>query len=476
MGKKKTKREARRLLAHRGNLSYIFHSGQKKINEVFKKAIGAVIVFLISRQWGKTVFAATKCCELATKKKKAKIRYATAFETDLLEFAIPAFEFVIEQMPKELRPRFIEHKKKYIFPNGAEIKLVGLDRKPNGLRGNAIDLIVLDEAGFMNRLNYLHTSVIVPLTTHRPEAKILIISTPPESPDHEFWDFVDRAKLEGSFALFTIDDIPLLTRLDIERIEREMGGRETTAFQREYLCKRIVEASRAIVPEWNSALYVADPVRDEYWPWYQRVEAMDIGIRRDFTVVLFGTYAFRPAKFYLHDLIVMTGPKMTTDLLAKAIQEKEFELWGNSEKPDDKIAVHHRIADNSHPLLNNDLTLDYQIPFEEVEKGSLDEMVNDLRLWVKSGRLIVSPKAKHLIGALESGIWNEKRSEFSQSKNFGHFDAVAAAVYLVRCLKNGIEQYNPIPENALKNPYTHFILPEAKMSRTAKELKRAFTR
>jgi hypothetical protein len=47
-----------------------------------------------------------------------------------------------------------------------------------------------------------------------------------------------------------------------------------------------------------------------------------------------------------------------------------------------------------------------------------------------------------LIDSLKYGLWNEKRSEFARSKTLGHFDAIAALMYLIR---NIDEATNPIP-------------------------------
>ena len=335
--------QVREYLWNQGNLAWKFHIGQELLNNTFNKATGSVIVFNIARQYGKTFFAVAKAVELAIKS-KSRISYATAFETDLLNFVLPTFEAILDDCPSNLRPQYIGHKKRFLFPNGSEIRLVGLDRKPNGLRGNTIDLIILDEAGFISRLDYLHTSVLVPLTTHRPEAKILLLSTPPETPSHPFWDFVERAKLENAYQCFTIDQNPLLTPVSIARIEKEMGGRSTTAFRREYLCERIVEESRAIVPEWDNK-YIEEPFIDEFFPYYHRYESMDLGVKRDLTVNLFAHYDFKKATLYIWDELAMNGPDMNTNLLAAQIKEKEKFLW----KKDNSEEIHNiflRISDN----------------------------------------------------------------------------------------------------------------------------------
>lgn len=416
----------------------LLHSGQLVLNDMFDRLPGGVIVFNISRQFGKTYFAVVKAIATAMKKPGARIRIGAAFESDLTEYIEPAFELAFATCPHRWKPRYIQQKKRYVFKNGASIKLIGLDKKPNGLRGNTIDLIIIDEAGFVRRLEYLYSSVMVPLTTHRPDARILLMSTPPESPDHEFWGFVDRAKLDGSYAEFTIDQNPMLTPDDVRRLEEKMGGRHTSAFRREYLCERIIEAERAIVPEWKPE-FGAVFQRDELYRFWAKYEALDIGVQLDKTVCLFAYYNFRESRLYVEDELDISGSTTTTDLIEKELLEKQEKIPGTP-----YTIPYRRIADNSHPLLLNDLaTRPANIVFAATDKAKIHEMVGEVRVWTRLGRIRVHPRCKQLLGCLSSGIWNNQRTEFERSKVYGHYDALAALVYLVR----NIDQYtNPIPD------------------------------
>jgi hypothetical protein len=429
---------------------------------MYEQLPGSVIVLNVSRQWGKTTFLATKAVSTAIRNPQCRIRIGAAFETDLSEFIEPAFDFVLKSCPEDLRPNYNQQKKRFTFGNGSTIKLVGLDRKPNGLRGNTIDLIGLDEAGFINRLGYLYDSVIVPLTTHRPNARIIFQSTPPESPDHEFWDFVDRSKIENSYAEFTIDENPMLTREDVQRLERKLGGRETTAFQREYLCKRIVEQERAIIPEWKSEYEIEQDHKDQLTEFWHKYEFMDMGVQVDKTICLFGYYNFREARLYIEHECDISGSKTTTDLIYDTISQKEREV--GYENP------YLRVADNSHPLLLNDLSI-RGLPFGATDKQKLHEMVGELRVWVKAGRIRVHKRCKQMIGCLQSGIWNDKRTEFERSKVYGHYDALAALIYGVRNLDVWT---NPIPDWFM-NPNRMPIKKKDQLSPMGQDLKAVFT-
>lgn len=463
------------------DLSYLLHAGQLKIEEAFLRISGKLFVGDCSRQFGKSTWAATKCVERALRKRKAKVRYATAFLTDLEQFIRPAFDFVLADCPAHLRPKFHEQKYEYRFPNGSVIKLVGLDRKPNGLRGNKLDLVVIDEAAFVSRLGYLYRSVIVPATTHVPDARIILISTQPESPDHEFVEFCDRAELEGCYAKFDVYQNPLLTPAQIEDLAKECGGKETTDFRREYLCERVVDENLAIIPDWKPE-YVFERAPTEADRFYHRYIFMDIGVRRDKTVLLFAFFDYRGQYLYVEDELVINAPKVTTKAIAKALFEKtglppstsdvaevckrlKLPLDVNETAPRREYAKpYRRIADNSHPLLVNDLAADENVSFTETDKDKLHEMVVELRDWTGRGRFRVHPRCKFLIGSMRSGIWNKRRDEFERSKVFGHYDAIAASVYGVR---NTDQQTNPIPSWFQFNPAEQFRRDAKKNERAA---------
>jgi hypothetical protein len=135
----------------------------------------------------------------------------------------------------------------------------------------------------------------------------------------------------------------------------------------------------------------------------------------------------------------ISGTTTTTDLIESALIEKQESIPG---KP--YSDPYRRVADNSHPLLLNDLAVrPANIVFAATDKAKIHEMVGKVRVWVRQDRIRVHARCKQLIGCLSSGIWNNQRTEFERSKAYGHYDALAALVYLVR----NIDEYtNPIPD------------------------------
>lgn len=418
---------------HRGNLSWKMHKAQKVIDKTFKATTGQLFVGNCSRQFGKSFWAVSKAVEQALKQPKSQVRYGAPFQTDLVDFIIPAFDKVMEDCPAAIKGVYKSKGSMYVFPNGSKIKLVGLDKNPNGLRGNTLDLIILDECGFVANLDYIYKSVIVPATTHRPNAKIILISTPPSTPAHPFLDYVQRAEVEGSYAKFTIYDNPMVDEETILRLMKESGGETSTTWRREYLCEFVLDEDLALVKDWKDD-YISSAPKDEYFNYYHKYVGMDLG-RKDHTALVFGYYDFKKATLFIQDELTMAGPAWTTVTLKDAILDKEKELWDES-KP------FRRISDNNNPHLIMDLNSLHDVHFMETSKESLEAMVNEVRIMVGNGQVVIDPKCKFLTGCLKYGIWDKNRKEFARSKVYGHFDHFAALMYLIR---NLAKHTNPIP-------------------------------
>ena len=457
-----SKERAKRELWFRGLLNWKFHQGQNLINKQFNTTARQLFVANISRQWGKSYWAVCKALEVAIKTPNARIKYGTAFQTDLVEFIMPTFEMVIQDCPESIRPRYRVQGSKWRFKNGSEIKLVGLDKSPNSLRGNKIDMIILDEAGFITNLNYLYTSVIIPATTHRPDCKIIMISTPPSTPAHAFSDFIQKAELEGGYVKLDIYSNPLIDQQTIDRLMEESGGPTSTTWRREYLCEVVTDAELAIIPDWKDE-YVQDRERDAYFQFYQKYEGMDLGVS-DQTAVIYGYYDFLKGQLVINHEFVMSGPTMTTEKLQIKIKQMETEAFG-------EFKPYLRVSDNNNPLLLQDLSFIHGVHFTPTDKGTLEEMVNTVKLMVNRGQIIVHPRCLQLVGCLKYGVWNAKRSDFAKSKMYGHFDALAALIYLVRNLN---KHTNPIPQTFLVDQGNTLVFPRSNQSESANTLKQAF--
>jgi len=414
-------------------IDYLLHPGQDVINEAYQKVENKLFVANCARRFGKTFWIAVISLKVARSKPLARVKIASAFLKDVEEYIVPTFDIVMESMPDDIRPIYLESKKKYVFDNGSEIQIVGLDRSPNGGRGNYCDLYIFDEAGFIKNLSYIYSSIVVPMTMYREGARVIMISTPPKTPDHDFIDFIIKAKRENAYVELDIFKNPMVTKEIADEYKRECLTE--TDWLREYMCQIVTDKTSAIIPEMSNLNYTRIS-KDENYSKYHKYVSMDLGVR-DLNVTLFAYYDFLRAKLVIEREHVMSGPEMTTPKLHAEISSIEKELW-NGETP------YKRVADNNNPLLLLDLGSIHGMFFHSTSKDSLHAMVNNLRVWIANNRIEIDESCKFLIDSLNFGVWNDQRTEFARSKSLGHYDAIASIMYLVR---NVDEQTNPVKQN-----------------------------
>jgi hypothetical protein len=467
---------AERELYRRGNLDWLLHKGQLGIKERIFRSKRQVQPILCARGYGKTYLGA----EIATEtciKKPSRVKIGTEFYTDLEEFILPNFEAVLKDCPRSCLPTWKSSKGKFVFPErvGSQIQLIGLDRKPNGLRGtHKTDLIILEEAGFISKLKQIYYSVIVPTTMHRPDCKILLPTTPPETLDHFFWTLFDMVQVEEDVPIFTIDDNPLLTPADVSRIEKEMLGRDSTDFQREYLCKRIPDSKRQLTPEFSKEKHVTEWERPPYFKYLKKTSALDTGVRH-LTVQLYSAYDFPTATLHVEGELVLRQNEVLTDTIYErtAQDETELEYWHPERPPPGPIS---RWADNNNLILIQDLN---KKGFKDgsgrhwspTAKDAIEAGVNMVRTWLRDGRLKIHPDCRTLIGTLETCLWNKRRTDFDESEVYGHADALAALIYLLR---NVDVATNPIPLTWSTDLQNAFVRNPNAPSGSAKVLQDAF--
>jgi hypothetical protein len=451
-------------LWHRNlQLSVILSSDQKIILNKFNENHAQDFAVECTRQLGKTYWACAIADHVARENPGCQIKLATAYHTDLESIIIPNFENVLRTCPESLKPKFLSHKSSYRYANGSVIQLVGLDKNPDKLRGNKIRLTIIEEAGFCesDTLKYALESVIAPACLREPRARVILISTPPpEGAEHIFCEKSDELLLKDSYVKITIDDAQSISQLAKEKLTAVMGGRTSISFRRECLLERIIDTERAIIPEFKENVHAYSFERPDYVGYLHKYASLDTGTR-DKTVILHGYYDFPKATLFIENDEVLTGAEVTS--------QKIYDLSEAAEK-DLEYADTRRFADSNDPININNIS-SLGMLWSPTSKDSLAAMVNKLRIWFKDKRIVINPKCKFLIGTLKSALWNKHRTEFHRTKLYGHADAIASLMYMVR---NVNESTNPIPVYFGKSGQDHFWRTTQTHSTAVKTLKEAF--
>ena len=425
-----------------GKLTQKLRPCQKDILKIIQNATTRKIVIHCSRRLGKSYLLCLLAIFVCLSKSNAQVRYAAPTQKAVRKIIQPIIKAILVDCPSSIKPTWNAQEGAFIFKNGSMLHVAGVNNgHEDDLRGTDADLAIIDEAGFVDKLSYVVDSVLMPQLINT-KGICIISSSSPFSPAHDFVNYIAEGKINNSYASFTIHDSDYDPAM-IEEFCQEAGGSNSTAWKREYLNHLIVDDSLAIVPEWNES-YVEEIQKDQFFPFYHLYAGMDIGAR-DLTVCIFGYYDFKRAILVIEDEISMNGPQMTTLKLKEAIQSKEKQLYADKK-------FYKRIADNSDPIILQDFSSIHDVHFIPTNKDSLEAMVNEMRLWVGAGRVRVHPRCKQTIGCLELGFWKTDRKMWARNNHHGHFDALAALMYLIR---NVDQSTNPIPNTYGSNFNTY---------------------
>jgi hypothetical protein len=452
------------ILWRAGKLKYKLHPGQKQLHDIYRawrtNALAArqkgeklagryprVFVADCSRRFGKDYWGVLSRIEDAIQKPDTTYTYATAFQKDITDIVIPIFEKIIEDAPLSIKPVFRGSSQSnpagYFFPNKSAIKLIGIERNPDGLRGRPSDGITISEAGFVDRLQYTVESVLMPMMQGQLHADLVMNSTPPQIPGHPYDDvFCPDAFDNGRYFMRTIEDNPRLTESEREEFITAAGGRESDTCRREYYCVRIRSTDRVVVPEFDEKVHVQELSVPEYAQAYTIV---DPGVR-DMCAVSLMYYDFQRCQVVLVNEWAKSGAN--TDEVVQAIKRLEAEsfsnlkFWDGSKFRDNP---YQRYSDTEARLIL-DLNSTHGLKIGAVNKDGAEAALHAMRNAFQSGQLVVHPRCKRTIAHLRDAVWNKARTSYERSQIYGHFDLVDCTKYGWRMIN---KTHNPNPPRGI---------------------------
>lgn len=463
-----------------GVLHWKLDSAQQQLYSKFKTSKYRKVVWNCARRLGKSYTLLIVALEYALQNPNTQIKYAVFTAVQGQKIILPTIRMILEDCPADIKPNYVKNDKCFYFPNGSIIQIEGTDEgNAEKLRGTASHLSILDEAGFMDDLDYVINDILLPqaLTTN---GRMLIASTPSKSPSHPFTGLVMEAQKYDSYIKKTIldavvdiqNDPPhLKNRLNpdiIEELKQASGGENSTTWRREYMCEIVLDSSMAVVPEFNEAVEKVSVVE---WPRpvkFDSYTSLDLGFV-DYTAALFAYLDFRSNKLVIEDELWMNGQEVTTKNLAEQVKATEARLWTDP-KTQVEQPVYLRVSDDDLLTLN-DLYRQHGLTFIPTRKDKKEDAINEVRMRIGSGDIIINPRCKNLIYQLKTGTWAKNRKTFDRSPQAGHYDLLDALIYLVR---NVQWHKNPYPITGSGRAFDVFDKGSEYLSNTASTIKNIF--
>ena len=414
------------------------------------KRMGREYAFDISRRWGKSVLTCGLALEKAIQNPNWRLVMCAPEYKMINKIFLPLMSQLTQDCPRGLHgsqhgPEWVKSEGTFYLKNGSRIELVGLDVNPDGARGTGVDWVNLDEGGFFGNFEYLLQSILYPQMLGRPHARIIGASTPPISPSH-YWSstFVPEAITRGAHHICTLEEADQYEWGEIEEFIAKAGGRKAVTCRREYFCEHVTDETMAIVPEFRDV--EADIVKapEKIPMWRDCYVSMDPGWK-DLTAVLFAYWDFERQILVIEDEVA--APRLNSQDVATAIAAKELALWEKSQckghNGQMRAQPYLRVSDNE-PRLLWDLSTAHKLTFIATQKDNFDQQINALRIAVQNKQIQIHPRCRRLVMHLRNGVWrNELKKQFAwEGGDMGHFDLIAALVYLLRNIQ---KKRNPAP-------------------------------
>lgn len=435
-----------------GDLSYGRHIVQERMRALVlnARARGILIsVWNIARRVGKSqeaVRMASETC-LNTKHRGGYFPYAAMTAETVAEFIEPHLIELAADAPPELKPEFF--KGAWVFPSTeAKIKMRGCEdrKKANRLRGNAAIGGVVDEAAFIDVLDYVVRSVMIPqfATTG---GWLLVCSSAPETPEHFFRTLAGDAEAVGAYIHAEMTDAPHLTPKVISEICTAMGGPQSAQWLREGRSLFVTDESRALVPEFNAE---AEKEIVKAWPRPEHFDLYVVGDLgyTDLTVILLGYYDFANAMIVVEDEVVLRRP--TSDVITTEVEKRLAERFPGHEplvRAVDTTALTAADLRRLQPEIEG-RDPDDPARWHTVANDELEASLNAARVTIARRKVRVNPRCTTTIAHLKHGVWNDRRTSFQRVKNdqgVHHFDGVAGFVYFNRTIRPNRNPEPPPP-------------------------------
>ena len=478
-----------------GRLRWLLHSDQRVVYDIYRDweqrdsetepgDYPRVFVFDIGRRWGKTTELLIIKFEDCIRNPGRIYRYSCAFQKDIQGIIGDVSRYVLMTCPEDLGPRLVGNV--FRFPNGSELRLVGLDMHPNGLRGQACDGDVLSEAAFIIKLKYVIQSVLYPQYQGRPWARIVLESSAPVNAESDYdAEFVEDAKARGAYVYRSIEDNPMLTPASVSEFNRAAGGKwneqarcwEGASCLRENYNVRVRDPEGSVVPEFSRMRHVVRSVVPLYAHCYV---GADPGTRDKFGLV-FGYWDLERGKLVIQRSWAERNAGLSD--VADVIRETERELWSAGGDVEGEVLLTRRLTrdvptvgteplrfwdgerlcDNPHRRVSDtdartihELAREHGLSFGAADKahakhaqeaGAARKLEQPklyvLRQWLLNDRIEIWPDSGPLESQLNAGRWNDQRTDFERTPSLGHLDCLMALVYMLPAIAQNANPEKP---------------------------------
>lgn len=400
-----------------GELSWKLHSAQRKIYDDLGDS--SEILIFCARQFGKSYLSVILALEHCLRNPGSIVRIAGPTLKQVKDIVSDNLAPICLDAPQGLIKR---HKSEYRWTVGKSSLRLGILERANSdsLRGGNAGLVICEEGCFVpsDDYSYAISSIIGPQLL-RSRGRLIHVTTPSKrEPEHVIHqDIKDRCELANNFYRYTVYDNPQLGPEHIAQAMRLAGGSESDDWKSEYLCEIIRVQDSVCVPEFDESLHVRGHGNRPTISLNLLVST-DVGGVRDKTVsLLIGHNPLNGISYVLEEAVFATNTASAA--IIEGIRQFGFAPRHYADAPGQLLIDWEQQHQYSATL-----------PLKDDWRAGL----NNVRIMLQTGKLLINPNCAFLIKTLKGATFNRDRTDFGRSNLLGHMDALAALSYGCRMI------------------------------------------
>lgn len=318
------------------------------------------------------------------------------------------------------------------FPNNSTIRILGVDKDADILRGAKYRLIICDEMAFWRNPQETWLNVLRPtLTDYR--GKAIFVSTPYGF--NYFYTLYSKHERDWESFHATSYDNTNLPDGEVDDAKRQIPEE---VFQQEYLA-HFLRHSGLIYKEFSPPVHVTISKPENTWHWYRSI---DFGFN-DPTCLLIAGYNPHTDSLYITREYYNNG----TTIAEHAKQIKTLCKGYTFER-----SVGEHEAQIRHEYLSSDL------PFELADKKEALVVISKLRKRFTDNRIYIDPSCKNLIRELNDYTWSDTKDLPASGQSDHALDALR---YIEQALIKATEpRVAPTINERMSNYFTELALDE----------------
>ena len=441
------------------SIKHLLYKEQRKIYDLVFDSKERECGFYSSRKIGKTACLLMIFYEYCWKNQGHLTRIVLSDQSHAVDIVEPLIdEFMDKVIPKDMQPRYMLSKKKFIFSNGSIIQLNG--GHPDNIEkaaGPFCHLMALDEiAVWKGDVRHALYDILYPQGTLTKMKKIFTCSSPKKISSYYIQNIHPGLQKRNVLVSLTIDECPFMPKEEVDELAKQFGGRDSPEFRRQYLCELIADTNLLITPEFSEELHVIKEI-NKFITWgtqkvplkFQYFVVADTGTTRDNTFILLGFFNHHTHELIIEDELVLEinyiERKIDTEKKAKAIISMRD---GITDHYDELRGID--VVIDAWPSEHTDYVTKYDIIHSWPRKGkTTEENIGHLKTALNMNKIKISSKCVKLIWDLKYCVWKDNdnvnreidRISDDKTRYKTHGDGLMALVYMLRAVNWDFSPY-----------------------------------